>query len=312
MANIITLTLSPTVDKSTSVEKLMAEQKLLCEQPKFEPGGGGINVSRGLKRLGLEAVTIFPSGGLTGQRLQALLEKEQITLQPFEVENDTRENFIVVNRSTNEQFRFGMPGSEIYPKEEKALLKILKELSPIPEFIIASGSLPPGISDDFLARVAQIARKNKSKLVIDTSGDALKHAVEEGVYLLKPNLGELGKLIGKDELDTDLADDAAREIIGKGKCEVIVVSMGAQGAYLVTSDITDHINAPTVKKRSTVGAGDSMVAGMVYGLANGYTIREVARMGIACGTAATMNPGTELFKKDDVERLYKWLLSKMK
>lgn len=312
MKQILTLTLSPTIDKSTSVDKIIAEQKLDCDLPKFEPGGGGINVSRALKRLGVDSVALFPSGGLTGKRLQALLDEENITQHTILTKNLTRENFIVVSRATNEQFRFGMPAPELLPKEEAKVLKVIKELAHKVGYIVASGSIPQGMSDDFLAKVARIAHKEEARLIVDTSGEALKHAVDEGVYLLKPNQSELRRLTGLDVENNDEVEAAAHQIIDRGKCEVVVVSMGPHGAHTVTKDFSEHVSAPSVKKRSTVGAGDSMVAGMVYGCTKGFDLQHIVRMGIACGTAATMNPGTELFKKDDVDRLYEWLVKKIK
>lgn len=240
--------------------------------------------------------------------LEELLQKEEINDQPVPVKNPTRENFIVVNTSDNQQYRFGMPGAEIYPEEEKQILDEIKRLPA--DYIIASGSLPKGISTDFYAKVAVHAKSIQAKFIADTSGEALQKAVDEGVYLLKPNLGELSKLVGVQSLDDDTAAEAAKKIIKKGKCEIIVVSMGAQGAYVVSKDQSHFIHAPVVKKLSTVGAGDSMVAGMVYALQDGRTLKEAVSMGVACGTAATMNPGTELFKKEDAEKLYQNILKK--
>lgn len=311
MSKIITITLSPAVDKSTVVEKLVPDQKLKCAAPKFEPGGGGINVSRALKRLGTPSIAVFPAGGMTGNLLADLLRAEKVDFESIKIKNSTRENFTVTESSSNQQFRFGMPGTEIYPDEEKLILKTIEKLSQGAHYIVASGSMPPGISEsDFLVGIARMAKKTGARFIADTSGKALQEAVNEGVYLLKPNLRELSQLSGKESLDNDLVDDAAKELISKGKCEVVVVSMGAQGAYLVTKDITEHVQAPLVKRLSTVGAGDSMVAGMIHALSTGTDLREMVRMGIACGTAATMNPGTELFKKEDAQRLYTWLLNK--
>ncbi|MDT3404593.1 PfkB family carbohydrate kinase [Mucilaginibacter terrae] len=149
MKHIITLTLSPVVDKSTMVDRIVADQKLHCDEPRFEPGGGGINVSRGLKRLNVNSVAIFPSGGLTGQHLQDLLKAEHINQLPVLTERLTRENFIVVNREVHEEYRFGMPAVELLPKEELEILRVIKNLSPKPKFMVVSGSMPPGSSDDF-------------------------------------------------------------------------------------------------------------------------------------------------------------------
>ncbi|MEJ7694105.1 1-phosphofructokinase family hexose kinase [Daejeonella sp.] len=308
MTKIITLTLSPTIDKSTFVDQLIPEKKLSCEPPKFEAGGGGINVSKALKKLGTDSLALFPAGGMPGKLLQSLLEKENVDYHAIETRDPTRENFIVVESSTNQQFRFGMPGTLLYPNEETLILKKLKQLAAGSEYIVASGSVPPGIKADIFARVARVAKKAGARFIVDTSGEALNEAVDEGVFLVKPNLGELSNLHGKGVLSNESADDAARDLIEKAKCEVVVVSMGAQGAYLVTRDQTMHVQAPVVKKLSTVGAGDSMVAGMVHALSQGKTMAEAVQMGVACGTAATMNAGTELFKKADAEKLFRWLI----
>ncbi len=305
--HVLTITLNPTVDKSSAVNAIKPEKKLRCEKPKYEPGGGGINVSRGLKRLGVESSAFFLSGGRTGELLESLLQKEGVKELPHKVAAETRENFIVVDTSSNEQYRFGMPGDEITPDEAHAIAKAIQASNPFPDIAVISGSLPPGISPKFLRDMVKNLKAGGAKVIVDTSGDALTEALQEGVYLIKPNLGELSSLSGRGELDNDSADEAAKELIDSGRAEVVVVSMGPQGAYVVTKNETIHVPAPSVKKLSTVGAGDSMVAGMVSVLAKEGSVTQIARMGVACGTAATMNPGTGLFKTEDAERLYKWL-----
>jgi 6-phosphofructokinase 2 len=304
-SGVLTLTLNPTVDKSTTIDKMVSEQKLRCAPPKYEPGGGGINVSRALKRLGTESIAIFPAGGRAGSLLQDLLKKENIQHEAIKTKGETRENFIVVESSSNQQFRFGMPGSDVFPDETDAVLSLIRKTAPA--WLVVSGSLPPGVAPDFLATIASLSQEVGARLIVDTSGDALKQAVDQGVHLLKPNLGELSKLIGVESLEMDLVDEAAIELVSKGKSDIVVVSMGPKGAILVTKDVVEQVPAPAVKKLSTVGAGDSMVAGMVHALSQGKSMKEVVRMGVACGTAATMNPGTELFRKEDVDRLYQWL-----
>lgn len=303
MAKIVTVTFNPTIDKSTTVRALAPEQKLRGTEPIFEPGGGGINVARVLKRLGGEAVAIYPTGGHTGKFLNELLEQEGILIQPVPVEGHTRENLIVLETSTNNQYRFGMPGAELKEEEWKALLQKIEEEKDV-EFIIASGSLSPGVPNDVFARIAALAKKKNARFIADTSGDALKAAAKEGVFLLKPNLAELSSLVGRDNINMEFVDDVAREIINKGFCELIVVSLGPTGAVMVTKDEIYQATPPAVKKVSTVGAGDSMVAGLVYSLANGRSPQEALCYGVAAGTASTMRPGTELCHKDDVEKIY--------
>ncbi|MCA8832735.1 1-phosphofructokinase family hexose kinase [Hymenobacter pini] len=308
MPRIVTLTLSPTVDKSTTADHIVPDQKLRCAAPKFEPGGGGINVSRALRRLGSESVAVFPAGGPTGQRLQELLTQEHISCRAVPTQADTRENFIVVDSSSSQQYRFGMPGTELRPEEQQRILDEMRALPEKPEFLVISGSLPPGVEPEFVVRVVRAAKQMGVKVVADTSGPALQAVLQEGVYLAKPNVGELSKLAGVDELDNEAVAQAARQLVHNGQAEILVVSLGPQGACLVSREQIDHVPAPAVKRRSTVGAGDSMVAGLVHGLSTGLSLPEVARLGVACGSAATMNPGTELFRKEDVDRLYQWLL----
>ncbi|QHT72146.1 1-phosphofructokinase family hexose kinase [Rhodocytophaga rosea] len=304
---MVTLTLNPAIDKSTIVDRIAPEHKLRCETPKFEAGGGGINVSRAIRKLGGESLAIFPAGGHTGMLLQSLLENEGVHCSSVPVANWTRENFIVVESSSNHQFRFGMPGPRLSESEGQACLDILTSIHPKPDYIVASGSLPLGLPIDFFARIARISKSIGARFILDTSGEPLALAANEGVYLLKPNLGELSKLAGVESIETDGVEKYARSIIARGNCEVVAVSLGPGGAMLVTKEKTMHVPAPTVRKRSTVGAGDSMVAGMVLSLARGRSLEEMIRFGVACGTAATMNVGTELCKRADAEYLYEWI-----
>lgn len=307
MNRIITLTVNPAVDKSTTVEGISPSNKLRCSTPVYDAGGGGINVSRAIKRLHGDSLCIHLSGGSTGNRLVNLLNKESLNQLLIPIESSTRENFSVTDTSTNQQFRFGMPGESILEKEWKSVLKKLKELLQEGDFLVASGSLPEGIPNNFYANVAAICKEKQAKLILDTSGEPLLKAAKSDVYLLKPNLGELSAICGVDSISILQLEDLAKDFLKKKTCEVLVVSLGAQGAMLITETLTKHIIAPTVHSKSTIGAGDSMVAGMVFSLAQGKSLEEVVGFGVACGSATTMNSGTQLFKKEDVEMLYNWI-----
>lgn len=302
---IVTLTVNPAVDKSTHIDRLIPEQKLRCDAPRFDAGGGGINVSKAIKRLGGKSTAIFTTGGPSGQVLRDLVSQEGIDCEVIQTEQWTRENFIVAETSTNAQYRFGMPGAALSEAETEEVLETLRQSKA--EYVVASGSLPPQMDVNFYEKVAAISKEIGARLVLDTSGEPLRAACDEGVFLLKPNIGELEALVGAKDLQIDDVDDAARMLIGDGKCEVVIVSMGPKGAILVTKDLCEHVPAPPVQKRSTVGAGDSMVAGMTWALTQGLTYSEMIRWGVACGSAATMNEGTQLFLRADVERLMDWL-----
>ena len=307
--SILTITLNPCIDKSTTVAGIKPDKKLRCTAPRFEPGGGGINVSRAIHKLGGNAVALFPEGGYTGKLLTDLLSSEGIESIPLSIRDTIRENFMVVDELNNTQYRFCMPGPVLQENECKSLLEKI-EAAPPADYIILSGSLPPGIQPDIPGRIAAISKNKKAKLILDSSGPAIQYALEKGVYLWKPNLGELSSFAGEAELTEKSAAIAAKEIVEKGMAEIIVISLGAAGAMLITKDINERFSAPVVHRKSTVGAGDSMVAGMALKLSKGATIHEAVTYGIACGTAATMNPGTELCKPADVENLLKHRLGK--
>ncbi|HSZ25507.1 MAG TPA: 1-phosphofructokinase family hexose kinase [Cytophagaceae bacterium] len=307
MKSIYTLTLSPALDKSTFVDHVVPEHKLRCEDAKFEPGGGGINVSRALKKVGGDSVAVYTKGGPTGDLLQKLLNLEFINQLPVECKNWTRENFVVVETSSNQQFRFGMPGATLHDAEWMQCLEILANPSRSIDYIVASGSMPHGVPTDFYARLSIIAKEKKAKLILDSSGDSLKAALKEGIYLLKPNTKELGELVGYELNNVKEQEEAAKQLIKSGTIEILVVSMGPSGAMIVSEEGVHHVSAPSVKKRSTVGAGDCMVAGLVLSLSKGFNTLDALRYGIACGTAATMNTGTGLCVKEDVEELFSWM-----
>ena len=309
MKTIVTMTLNPAIDKSSSVAHVVAEQKLYCTPPRFEPGGGGVNVSRAIKKLGGESILFYPAGGLTGKRLQELLDEEALNHRPFPIEGMNRESLVILEGSSGRQYRFGMPGPKLRKKEWQQFLQELSVMEPPPDYVVASGSLPPGVPPDFYARVARIGKEKGTKTMVDVSGKALKEALEEGVYLIKPNVREFRELVGEEIKEESQIKTEAQKIVEKGWCEMLVISLGAAGALAVSKDFAEHILPPTVPIVSKVGAGDSMVAGITLSLARGKPLKESVLFGVAAGTAAVMTPGTELCRREDAERLYEGMLS---
>jgi 6-phosphofructokinase 2 len=300
--DIITLTVNPSLDKSTQFTGLVAEQKIRCQTARYDAGGGGINVSKAISRLGGDSLCVFTSGGSPGIKLEELVKKEGIEIKTIPTENWTRENLVALDVTTNSQYRFCFPGTSISELEKETIIQTIRELKP--KYLVASGSLNEGLSADFYQQIADLAQASGTKLIVDTSGEALKKVLEKGVYLVKPNIGELAKLIGVERLETNEVEAAARKLIEKGSAEIVVVSIGAQGAVLVTATQTEFVAAPDVIKKSTVGAGDSMVGAMVWALSQNKSLKEVVQWGVACGSAATMNEGTQLFKLEDAKRLF--------
>jgi 6-phosphofructokinase 2 len=307
-SNIVTLTVNPALDKSTHLRGLVPEQKIRCDAPRYDAGGGGINVSKAIARLEGESLAVFTSGGPAGAIIEELLTNESIAIDPIAVQNWTRESFVAVDDNTNSQYRFGFPGAPISEMEKESILNKMASIKA--EYLVLSGSLNDGLASNFYQQIAEIAKKANIKVIADTSGESLQKVVETGVYMIKPNVGELAKLVGVERLEMEEVNEAAKKIITQGGTEIVVVSLGPQGAVLVTKDSYDYVPAPNVAKKSTVGAGDSMVGGMVWALSQNKNLKEVLRWGVACGSAATMNEGTQLFKIEDAKRLFEWLKGK--
>lgn len=299
---ILTVTLNPAIDKSSSTEILKPESKLRCKEVVREPGGGGINVSKALNELETPNVALFPSGGNNGRMLCALLEEEGIHYHAIDTSVETREAWIMLETSTNHQFRFNFPGRPI--KEECVYNLIDAMRSFAPSYVVASGSLPPGLPDHFYGLIVKNANALGAKTIIDTSGAALQGLKGKGTWLIKPNINELKGLLNVTDIPEKEVDDAARQVIRDGYAEIVVVSMGAKGAWLVSAQEKYFASAPQVEKKSTVGAGDSLVAGLTHAFLKQYSYENAIRFGVACGSAATKNSGTQLFKKEDVYSLY--------
>jgi len=301
--DIVTLTINPAIDIFVNVDRVEPIRKLRCSAPKRDPGGGGINVARVAHRLGADVSAIYPIGGAIGKLLQRLVEREGIpsVVTPSHVE--TRENFTAYEQESGEQYRFVLPGSALYRAEWEACLDKLASLPEKPKFVVASGSIPPGVPDDFYAAVVRHARDIGAQTVLDTTGTALKAALGKGVMLIKPNQNEIAEFVGAT-LDNDAARvGACRKMIAEGHTQAVALTLGADGALLVTADEAWRAAPVEVEVASAVGAGDSFLGGMMAALATGKSMPEAFRMGIAAGTAAVVSPGTELCHEEDVLRL---------
>lgn len=307
--SIVTVTMNPAVDLSSEVDFVVPDAKLRCREPRFDAGGGGVNISRAIKNLGGESLAIFPAGGASGELLAQLLVAERVPFRSIPIRRATRENFNVTEKTTGRQYRFCMPGPRLEPEEWRECLTAIEEVEPFPSYVAASGSLPPGVPIDFYARLAVLCRKRASRLLLDTAGEPLRLALEERVYIVKPSLAEFEELAGVAHCDErDLPQLAARIGAGK-KCDVIVLSLGSRGAFWMSADGRGRLASPAVAVKSGVGAGDSMVAAIALSLSRGRPVHEAIRFGVAAGAAAVLNEGTMLCRREDVERLESQILA---
>ncbi|WP_428348552.1 1-phosphofructokinase family hexose kinase [Mycolicibacterium sp.] len=298
---VVTLTMNPALDITSEADVVRPTDKIRCAGARYDPGGGGINVARIALVLGASVSAIFPAGGASGDLVCRLVRDAGVPFRRIDITEPTRESFTVNERSSGKQYRFVLPGPRLSIADQARLLDAVRHAATGAAFVVASGSLPPGVPPDFYQRVSDLCGKVDVPLVLDTSGGGLTH-VRSGVFLLKASVRELRECVGR-ELATE-ADQlaAASELVDRGVAHAVVVSLGSQGALLATAQHRQRFSAVPVRTVSGVGAGDAMVAAMVVGLSRDWSLTESVRFGIAAGAAMLLTPGTAACARDDVER----------
>ncbi len=306
-ARILTITLNPTVDVSGETELLRPVHKVRTTPLTYEPGGGGINVAGVISNLGGDVESLWVGGGATGTLLAELLIDRPYKSIYIPNTAPIRLSFNLYERTSGFEYRF-VPEGE--PISDEAIDNCLDTVASFNgHYVVASGSVPVGAPEDLLVRMAKIVRSNGGRFVLDTSGHALNYTIEHAdVFLAKPSLSELRHLAG-DGLNEATAREAARAVIGRGKCQMLAITLGAEGAMLAYEDKLLRLPALHVVTKSTVGAGDSFLGAMVWALSEGWEREQAFRLGIAAGAAAAMTPGTQLCEREDVMRLYDTVLS---
>ena len=306
MEKILTVTLNPALDLTTSVERLEAHAKLRCAPPHYDPGGGGVNVSRAIRELGGESCAFIALAGATGEHFRRLLDEEGITYEAWSGHGETRMTFQVGVRSDDVQYRFVLPGPEQSPKDDAALLDALASLITTGgyRYVVASGSLPPGISPDFYARLAAIARERGARLILDTSGPAFEATLPETPFVVKPDRFVARQLLRGGELDEATARDLAADILARRGAEIVIITLGGDGALIATAEAAFRARPPKVDIVSAVGAGDSFIGALTFGLANGWPIEDASRYGVAAAASAVTTEATALLRREQTNRFF--------
>jgi 6-phosphofructokinase 2 len=308
LSQIVTLTVNPAIDRILRIEHVTPDRKLRCSSSRRDAGGGGVNVTRGIHILGGDSLAIYTCGGYTGGMYRQILEAEGLPNLPIDIEGLTREHIMVLETSTGRDYRFGEDGPVISRDEAIRCLQAIADYRPVPDYLVLSGSLPPGVGDEFYAQIIR-ATDPHTRIIIDTTANALAPALEERVFLIKPNAAELSELVGHPVEGRQEIEAVSRELVAQGKAEVVVASLGAGGAVLVSEDLSVRVPAPAVRVESKVGAGDSMVAGLVLALDRGESLLDAVRFGTAAGAAAVMDAETGLGSRQNAERLYAEMLA---
>ena len=298
---IYTITLNPAMDRTLRVEKIRPDDSTRIRREQRYAGGKGIDVSRVLTTLGLVNKALGFVGGFAGEELEGRLLNEGIACDFVRISGETRTNIVVNEASTGNQTVFDASGPEISPYELMQMIHKVEKVE-APETVVISGSLPPGVHPEIYRKIIGIFKDRGARVLLDTDGDALKVGIHGFPDVIKPNIHELGRLVGRKLQKKDEIISAAKGVLKQG-VGVVLVSMGAEGMLLIAEKEQYLASPPEVKVENTIGAGDSAVAGFVYGLVGGKDVKEALICAVSAGTATTLRSGTALCRKDDFLKL---------
>ncbi|WP_420409728.1 1-phosphofructokinase family hexose kinase [Hoeflea sp.] len=313
MSEILTITLNPALDVSTSVGTVTPGHKLRCAEPRYDPGGGGVNVSRAIQRLGGTSRAFVALGGETGEAFRAMLDEENIPVSAFEVTGNTRQSIAVTETTSGKQYRFQLPCPDWPADQTERLADRLKTKMNENCLAVLSGSMPGGVPEDIAVRVNRMAVDQGSRLILDTSGAALTEASRNpgpAIFLLRMDGAEAAELSGREFAEpADLADYGSR-FVADGVADHLVMSMGAKGTVGVSAAGRFFVSPPKLETVSAVGAGDSMVAAIAMQIAAGQSFRDAVRHGVAAAGSAVLTPATELCSKTTADEILKQVVTR--
>jgi len=299
---IYTLTLNPALDRELTVPAFVFDEVLRASAVRVDYGGKGFNVSRALAALGAESIALGFVGGATGESLTVGLADLGIRTDFVQVAGETRTNVSIVTEDHAHYLKVNDPGPMITPAEQAALLQKIRALAQPGDWWVLAGSLPPGVPATFYAQVIRLVQSAGAYAVLDTSGEPLRVGCAARPFLVKPNVAEARELAGARVASPDEARDAIGKIHALG-VQNVVISLGQAGALYSDGQSVWQAKPPAIEERNPIGAGDALVAGLVWGLSNNYSGPEILRWGVACGAAAASLDGTGMGPRSLVESL---------
>lgn len=299
---IYTITLNPILDRIVEVEELIYDDVNMVVEEKKYPGGKGIDVSRVIKELGGQSIAMGFVGGYNGLEVVGRLVNEGILCDFKKIHNETRAQITILQRKKKLQTLLSTLCPAISQIEVDEFFRKVQEI-PTNSYVVISGNIPQGMSDSFYAQLITTLKERDIKVILDADEEALKRGAETGPYLIKPNIHEFGRLV---ETNVSEAEDIFEYVKPyEDKIKYIVVSMGAKGVVGISKEGNYHVIPPKINVRSSVGAGDSLVAGIIFALSENIPFEDALALGVACGTASALNPGNDLCKLNDIDMIKK-------
>jgi 1-phosphofructokinase family hexose kinase len=304
VALIVTVTPNPVLDRTLTVPRIVFNEVMRATASRLDWGGKGFNVSRALCALGVESVAMGFVGGVTGQRLVRGLRDLGIVTDLVTVAGDTRTNIVITDGEGERYLKVNEAGPTVQAEEWGAFLDRVRERVRPGEIWVLSGSLSPGLPSDFYAQLIGLVQERGAKAVLDASGEPLRLACATGPYLVKPNAVEAEEMTGR-RISSDADVLSAAAFFLDQRVELVALSLGGDGLLLASRLQAVWARPPRAQARNPVGAGDASLAGIAWALERGLPLEEIARWGVAAGTAAAMREGVSVGTRDEVEALYK-------
>lgn len=302
---ILTVTLNPALDLETETPALVPGRKLRCAEPRRDPGGGGINVARAISLLGGSATAAVAAGGPTGDSMAARLRAHGVALHLLPAPGETRSNLSVIETDTGQQFRFIFPGPTWDAADVTRASRSLMALVGPGDFVVLSGSLPPGMQPHQLVTLVSDLSALGAHVIADTSGPALAALAAEkaGLHVLRMDSDEAEDLLRRPLPTRHDSADVATDLVKAGAADIVIVARGPEGSVLATADGRWFAPAADVPVASVTGAGDSFVAGAVLAMSRGLAMEDVLQWGCAAASAAVTTEATALCDRAMFETL---------
>ena len=298
---IITVTMNPAIDKTAEVNTFLHGELNRLTKVEIDAGGKGINVSKTIRELGGTTLATGFLGGSGGAVIASVLKKLSIPEHFIQVDGETRTNMKLVEPG-GVLTELNEPGPIIGKEQVETLLNDLVELAGPDIWFVLAGSIPAGVKPDIYERIIRAVKEKGASVFLDADGELFRRALEAGPDLIKPNKFELEQYFGvSDANELDLIH-MGKKIMDKG-VQMTVISMGKEGAMFVTKDQIYRVPGLSVEARSTVGAGDAMVAALTYGMEQKYDLKTCIRLGVAASAGAVMTEGTKPPARETVDRL---------
>ncbi|MEN6356874.1 MAG: 1-phosphofructokinase [Armatimonadota bacterium] len=299
---ISTVTLNPALDKTIHISKLAPNDTNRVISLETDAGGKGINCSRMLSRLGAETTALAFLGGNTGDFIRMVLDKAEIDLEIVPTQRPTRTCIAVEESANVPPTTFNERGGPIEHQELVTMIEKVKDISRKCKYMVFGGSVPTGINQDVYKVLIEIAQAGGAKAVLDADGEALSVGLKAKPFMIKPNRDEAERILGKQ---FESIADAARGALSLAErgIELVVISLGKQGAIACYENEIYYAVTPAVKTISTIGSGDSLIAGILWALENGRDVQDALKAGCAAGAATAMSSGTDIGSREDVDKL---------